>query len=63
LANSRPAGAIELPSQMIDLLTEALIFSAQSIALAFSFLRTLAPISVVQPVLLANAEMRPRPNV
>lgn len=36
---------------MINLLTEALIFSAQSIALALSLIRTLVPINVVRPVM------------
>jgi len=37
-----------LPFETINLLTEALIFSAQSIALALSLLRTFAPVSVVR---------------
>jgi hypothetical protein len=48
LPESRPACVIELPFEMINLLTEALIFSAQSIALALRLLRSLAPVSVVR---------------
>jgi len=45
---SRTTRVIELPFEMINLLTEALIFSAQSIALALSLIRTLVPINVVR---------------
>jgi hypothetical protein len=36
---------------MINLLTKALIFSAQSIALELSLFRTLAPVSVVRSMI------------
>jgi hypothetical protein len=48
LPESRPARVIELAFELIDPLPQALIFSPQSIALALSLLRTLAPISVVR---------------
>jgi hypothetical protein len=48
LPESRPARVIELPFEMIDLLTEALIFSPQPIALTLRLLRSLAPVSVVR---------------
>jgi hypothetical protein len=51
LPESRPARVIELSFEVIDLLTEALIFSAQSIALALSLFRTLAPVSVVRSMI------------
>jgi hypothetical protein len=51
LPKSRTTRVIELPFEMINLLTEALIFSAQSIALALSLIRTLVPINVVRPVM------------
>ena len=50
LPESRPARLLELPFQMINLLTEALIFSAQSIALALRLLRSLAPVAGVRSV-------------
>jgi hypothetical protein len=46
LPESRSTRVIELPFEMINLLTEALILSPQSIALALRLLRSLAPISV-----------------
>ena len=39
---------IELPFEMIHLLTEPLILSAQPIALALRLFRSLAPVSVVR---------------
>ena len=51
MPKSRTTRVIELPFEMINLLTEALIFSAQSIVLALSLIRTLVPINVVRPVM------------
>jgi hypothetical protein len=51
LSAPRPARVIELPFEMINLLTEPLIFSPQSIALALRHLRTLAPFTVVRSAL------------
>jgi hypothetical protein len=48
LPESRSTRVIELPLEMLHLLTEAVIFSAQSIALAFRLLRSLAPVGVVR---------------
>jgi hypothetical protein len=51
LSESRPPRVTELPFEMINLLTKALIFAAQSIALALSLFRTLAPVSVVRSMI------------
>jgi hypothetical protein len=50
LPESRPARVIELPFEMINLLTEALIFSAQSIALALRLLRSPAPVGIIRSI-------------
>jgi hypothetical protein len=43
-----PPHVIKLSFEMIDLLTEALILSAQSLAVALGLLSTLAPIGIVR---------------
>jgi hypothetical protein len=48
LPESGATRVVELPFEMIDLLTQALIFTPQSIALALSLFCTLAPVSVVR---------------
>jgi hypothetical protein len=48
LPEPRPPRVVELSFEMIDLLAEALVLSAQSIALALGLLGTLAPIGIIR---------------